>query len=140
MFGGNELTCTDLAVARGLIDLGDKDAVSDLPVNLLNALFLNADLLEEELREAGEIPTEPIDEILRETFWVDREGREEPLGLAPCRCNDPAVSPDDTRVAFIVGVQDETDSDIWIWSLAQRRFMRLTSGPGEKRAPVWKGR
>ncbi len=76
-------------------------------------------------------------EILRATFWVDREGREEPFGLAPCRCNEPAVSPDDTRVAFVVGVQDETDSDIWIWSLAQRRFMRLTSGPGEKSAPVW---
>ena len=39
VFGGDELTCTDLAVARGVIELGDAARVGDLPAALLDAAF-----------------------------------------------------------------------------------------------------
>ena len=39
VFGGDRLTCTDLAVARGLIDLGDAAAVAELPAPWLDAAF-----------------------------------------------------------------------------------------------------
>jgi N-methylhydantoinase A/oxoprolinase/acetone carboxylase beta subunit len=35
VFGGNELTATDIAVAAGLIDLGDRRRVASLPVDLV---------------------------------------------------------------------------------------------------------
>ena len=37
VFGGNELTCTDIAVAAGLVSLGDRSRVSDLPADLVEA-------------------------------------------------------------------------------------------------------
>ena len=37
MFGGNELTATDVAVAGGLIDLGDRRRVASLPADLVEA-------------------------------------------------------------------------------------------------------
>jgi N-methylhydantoinase A/oxoprolinase/acetone carboxylase beta subunit len=37
VFGGPDLTCTDLAVAAGLVDLGDRRRVESLPASLVNA-------------------------------------------------------------------------------------------------------
>ncbi|MBI3456067.1 MAG: hydantoinase/oxoprolinase family protein [Candidatus Rokubacteria bacterium] len=37
VFGGSELTCTDVAVAAGLIDLGDRRRVARLPAGLIEA-------------------------------------------------------------------------------------------------------
>lgn len=34
VFGGNALTATDIAVASGFSDLGDKEKVKDLPQNV----------------------------------------------------------------------------------------------------------
>lgn len=39
VFGGDRLTCTDLAVARGLVDLGDEATVADLPKDFLDEAF-----------------------------------------------------------------------------------------------------
>ena len=52
----------------------------------------------------------------RSLVWVDRKGREEPIG-APLRAyGTPRLSPDGTRVA--VEVYDQ-NADIWIWDLAR---------------------
>jgi N-methylhydantoinase A/oxoprolinase/acetone carboxylase beta subunit len=37
VFGGRALTCTDLAVAAGLLDLGDRGRVADLPASRVEA-------------------------------------------------------------------------------------------------------
>ena len=37
VFGGSELTCTDIAVAAGLISLGDRSRIADLPRELVDA-------------------------------------------------------------------------------------------------------
>lgn len=48
VFGGDRLTCTDLAVARGLISLGDEAAVADLPATLLDEAFTRvAEMIED---------------------------------------------------------------------------------------------
>ena len=60
VFGGDELTCTDLAVARGLIELGDASRVGDLPAALLDAVFADIhatieDSIDRMKTEAGDI-------------------------------------------------------------------------------------
>jgi Tol biopolymer transport system component len=66
--------------------------------------------------------------------------REEPLGIEPCSCISPIVSPDGTRVAVHVLEPNLAGVDIWIWSLAQCTLTRLTNeaapaAPGRSR--VW---
>jgi serine/threonine-protein kinase len=73
----------------------------------------------------------------RDPVWVDREGREMPVGMPPCICMDPKVSPDGTRIAFQQASGQNNNADIWIWSLAQGTFSRLTFGPQDARSPVW---
>lgn len=60
VFGGDELTCTDLAVARSLLDLGDAGAVSDLPADLLDSAFAHIhavfeDSVDRMKTEAGDV-------------------------------------------------------------------------------------
>ena len=60
VFGGHELTCTDLAVARGLIELGDKARVGDQPAELLDAAIADIhatieDSVDRMKTEAGDI-------------------------------------------------------------------------------------
>jgi serine/threonine-protein kinase len=69
--------------------------------------------------------------------WVDRDDREEPLGLATCLCVSPAVSPNAARLAYDFPNVDQTDSDIWVWSLAQRTNTRLTFEPSFQFGAVW---
>ena len=63
--------------------------------------------------------------------WVDRRGREEPLGAPTRPYYQPRVSPDGTKVAVV------TVGDISVWDLALRRFNPLTSSPDPQFAPVW---
>jgi hypothetical protein len=70
----------------------------------------------------------------RSLVWVDRKGRETPLG-APLRAYiDVQLSPDGTRVA--VTIRDQ-DNDIYIWNLAGGPLRRLTFEPSNDRSPVW---
>ncbi len=69
----------------------------------------------------------------RQLLWVDRKGREEPIG-APLRAyGTPRLSPDGTRVA--AEVYDQNTSDIWIWDFA--RLRRLTFDSGGNGMSVW---
>jgi len=70
----------------------------------------------------------------RTLVWVDRQGKEEPLGALPRPYFHPRVSPDATRVA--VAIEDQ-ENDIWVWDLARRALDRLTFGPASDFAPVW---
>jgi serine/threonine-protein kinase len=70
----------------------------------------------------------------RSLVWVDRQGREEPVGAPPREYLMPRLSPDGTRVA--VSIEDQ-DQDLWIWNLARRTLTRLTDAPGRDWYPVW---
>jgi hypothetical protein len=67
--------------------------------------------------------------------WVDRQGREEPIGAEPMMYYVPRVSPDGLKVA--VNTADPLDRDIWIWDSARKDMSRLTKEPAEEAYPVW---
>jgi len=78
--------------------------------------------------QAGEI------DLRRELVWVDRQGREEPLG-APLRPYlYPRLSPDGTRVALDVL---EPDRDIWMWDLRRNALERFTRDPAGNPLVEW---
>jgi hypothetical protein len=77
-------------------------------------------------------PTESDE--LRTLVWIDRQGREDPLPLAPGRINYPRVSPDGTRVALDIA---GANRDVWIWNIERKSLTRLTDGPTEDLLPVW---
>ena len=65
----------------------------------------------------------------RSLVWVDRAtGRETAIDGLPPRTYDvyPALSPDDTRVAFTTSDRE----GIWTWDFAQKKESRLTVSPG----------
>jgi serine/threonine-protein kinase len=72
----------------------------------------------------------------RTLVWVDRNGREDPLGTPPRPYFTPSLSPAGTRVAVAIADQDQ---DIWIWDIARRALSRLTftPSPTSERTPVW---
>ncbi len=79
---------------------------------------------------------DPTAAAARTLVWVDRQGREEPLGTPPRPYVHPSLSPDGTRVA--VAIEDQ-GHDLWIWDLARKAFSQVTFTPfpTSERAPVW---
>jgi Tol biopolymer transport system component len=47
---------------------------------------------------------------------------------------EPRLSPDGTRVALTI---TDSDTDIWIWDLAQEMLTRLTFDPSVDQNPIW---
>ena len=76
-------------------------------------------------------PRPPSDSTL---LWVDRQGREEPVGVPPGPYVYPRVSPDGTRIALDWGGQDR---DLWTWDLGRRTLTRVTDDPAEDMLPLW---
>ena len=73
-------------------------------------------------------------QLLRALAWVDRQGKKEPLALAPGRYTNPRISPDGTRVALDI---PGANRDIWIWNLQRPTLTKLSGGPTEDLLPVW---
>ena len=63
--------------------------------------------------------------------WVDRKGREKPLGAPPGPYEHPRVSPDGMRVAVV------NRDDIWVLDLTGQRASQLTFAPATNFAPLW---
>jgi serine/threonine-protein kinase len=72
--------------------------------------------------------------VTRTLVWVDRKGREEPLGAAPRAYSVPRLSPDDRQVALISA---EADLDLWMWDIARRTLRRLTVDARQDAMPAW---
>jgi dipeptidyl aminopeptidase/acylaminoacyl peptidase len=71
----------------------------------------------------------------RNLVWVDRDGKEQPLG-APARDYSLArLSPDGQRVAVSIGAR-AGQSDIWLYDLPRGTLTRLTFH-GDNDDPVW---
>ena len=68
----------------------------------------------------------------RTLVWVDRMGKEEPIAAPPRGYLHPRLSPDGTRVAVSVAVEQ----DLWIWDLRRATLTRLTFERGWTRACV----
>jgi serine/threonine-protein kinase len=72
--------------------------------------------------------------LLNSLVWVDRQGRETPLGAPPRAYTAVRLSPDGTHIA--VGIEDQ-DRDVWVWDIAGRTLARLTFDTGLDQYPVW---
>jgi serine/threonine-protein kinase len=70
----------------------------------------------------------------RTLIWVDRAGREAPLGAPEKPYVYPRLSPNGRRVALTV--RDQT-REIWIWDIDRQALARLTSDPAEDRHNTW---
>jgi eukaryotic-like serine/threonine-protein kinase len=71
---------------------------------------------------------------LATVVWVDRDGREEPLGTPIMAYVYPRLSPDGRRVGLdVVG----PNRDIYVWDLGRRVLERLTTDPAEDAMVRW---
>jgi serine/threonine-protein kinase len=71
----------------------------------------------------------------RTLVWVNREGKEEPLGAPPNNYFQPKISPDGTRLALTMGpVMNE---DIWIWDIIRKTLTKLTFEKTRELVPLW---
>ncbi len=71
-----------------------------------------------------------------ELVWVDRQGREEPLGVPLRRYACAQLSPDGTRV--VVDIR-QAESGLFVWNLTRGVLERLghSGGGGEMIIPLW---
>jgi N-methylhydantoinase A/oxoprolinase/acetone carboxylase beta subunit len=60
VFGGDVLTCTDIGVAAGLIDLGDRSRVADLPPRFVQAALRRIHAMLEDQADRMKTSQEPI--------------------------------------------------------------------------------
>ena len=68
-------------------------------------------------------------------FWMDREGKIDPLLSTPRDYSRLRFSPDGRRLA--VNFSDGKNRDIWVYDLEREALSRLTFHEGTDRAPVW---
>ena len=66
--------------------------------------------------------------------WIDRQGRETPLGAQLRPHQYLRLSPDQRRV--VLDVQGD-NRDIYVWDVAQRAMKRLTTDAAPDRAPIF---
>ncbi|MBN2241095.1 MAG: protein kinase, partial [Acidobacteria bacterium] len=79
---------------------------------------------------------ETSEAIQRTLVLVDREGNEEPIPAPPNNYRQPAVSPDGTKLAIVIG--HTIGGDIWIWDLVREAFdTRLTLSEEFNAHPLW---
>ena len=74
------------------------------------------------------------DSTTRTMVWVDRAGKEEPVGADERAYVYPRLSPDGRAIALTLADQDR---DIWIFDMDRKRLRRLTSNPATERYSVW---
>jgi Tol biopolymer transport system component len=67
--------------------------------------------------------------------WVDRQGKEEPLGAAPDDYQSPKISPDGTKVALAINAARSLD--IWIWDIIRKIRTKLTFDKANDGSPLW---
>ena len=69
----------------------------------------------------------------RTLVWMDRDGREEPVGLPAGAYQNARLSPDGRYVA----VDSAENGDVWIGELARGTLNRLTTDPAPDGRPLW---
>jgi Tol biopolymer transport system component len=70
----------------------------------------------------------------RTLMWVDRQGKEEPLGAAPDAYEDLKISPDGTKVALTITAGNQ---DIWVWDIPHKTPTKLTFDKADDSSPIW---
>jgi Tol biopolymer transport system component len=71
----------------------------------------------------------------RTLVWVDKQGKEDPLGAVPEQYSALKISPDGTRVALTI--QTTGNQDIWVWDIPHKTPTKLTFDKGTDSSPIW---
>jgi serine/threonine-protein kinase len=71
----------------------------------------------------------------RSLVWLDRQGKEEPVGAPQRTYGTVRVSPDGSRA--VVSLYDDSLDDLWIWNFARRTLERMARTPGADMSPLW---
>jgi len=83
----------------------------------------------------GDRKTQATAANVRDLVWVNRNGREEPTGVAPHVYRYAKVSPDGRRLA--VDIIEAGNRDIWIHDLERGNLSRLTFDAESDFSPSW---
>ena len=67
-------------------------------------------------------------------MWHDRSGRATPVPGAPANAQQPALSPDGGRLAYVL---NDNGWDVWVLDVARGSRTRLTTGGGADFGPFW---
>ncbi len=70
----------------------------------------------------------------RTLVWVDRQGKEEPLGAASDAYTGLKISPDGNKVALEIS---SGNADIWIWDIPHKTPTKLTFDKAGSSSPLW---
>jgi Tol biopolymer transport system component len=73
--------------------------------------------------------------IQRTLAFVSQEGRLEAIPVPPRDYEDVALSPDQTRIAVVIG--SASNADIWVADVARGSLTRVTNEAGYDRNPLW---
>ncbi len=73
----------------------------------------------------------------RTLVWVNREGKEEPLGAPQNNYIYPKISPDGRQIALSVAEQDSGGMDIWIFDIVRKNLSKLTFDKKLALPPIW---
>ena len=71
----------------------------------------------------------------RTLVWVDRNGKEELLGIRSNDYTNPDISPDGTKVALTIVTAG--NRDVWVWDLVHTILTPLTLNAAGDGGPLW---
>jgi eukaryotic-like serine/threonine-protein kinase len=81
------------------------------------------------------LPAGDYDTLARRLTWIDRNGRETPVGLEIRPYVGAALSPDGSRIAL--AIREQGDTDIWIATPSRQTMTQVTAEPANETLPVW---
>jgi len=81
------------------------------------------------------VPGRAQSSIARTLAFAGREGQIEAIPAPPRDYQDVALSPDQTRIAVVIG--SASDGDIWVVDVARGSLTRVTNQAGYDRNPLW---
>lgn len=70
----------------------------------------------------------------RAVVWIDRNGREEAVGILPRQYTHPRISPDGSKLVLN---ESEPDNRVWVWDFARETQTRLALGDFGGDWPQW---
>ena len=73
--------------------------------------------------------------VVSSIYWMDHEGKFQPLRESPASYASPEFSPDGRRLA--VTIWDGKRSDIWVYEWGRDALTRLTFTGEANKSPVW---
>ncbi len=116
----------------------DQLRVAGGPVPVVEGVFSAGGVLQYAISDSGTLAyipgTAAGSAAARTLVWVDRDGKEEPLGAPPNSYMYPKISPDGMKVAVTVG---GANVDIWVWDLTRKTLTRLTFDEKPELQSIW---